>query len=54
MNYRALLPDLFAICMMVFGISLLVFPAMRVTGTVALVLGLTYWLLMAALKWLRL
>ena len=50
MNRRPFTPDLFAVGMMGLGLVLLVFPAMRVAGLVALIASAAYWLVMGALR----
>ena len=50
MNSRAPKVSPFAVGLIAFGLFLMIFPAMRVAGVVSVVLGMTYWLFMAALK----
>jgi hypothetical protein len=53
MNCRRFAPDTFAVGLMVVGAVLLVFPSLRVAGALAVLLAVTYWLLMAALRLVR-
>ena len=50
MKRRSFAPDPFAIGMFLFGLLLLIFPAMRVAGLIALVCAVLYWLVMGLLK----
>jgi hypothetical protein len=50
MKRRSFAPDPFAMGMFLFGLLLLILPAMRVAGLVALVCDVLYWLVMGLLK----
>ena len=53
MSKQPLAPDGFAVGLLLLGVVLLLFPAMRVAGVVALGLAVSYWVLMSLLKSLR-
>jgi hypothetical protein len=50
MKRRPFAPDTFAVVLLALGAVLMVFPSLRVAGTLAVVLAVIYWLLMAALR----
>ena len=50
MSRRPFTPDFFTFGIMALGVVLLLFPAMRVSGLVALIGGVAYWLVMGALR----
>ena len=50
MKGRAPTVSPFALGLLALGLFLMIFPAMRVAGIISLILGVSYWLLMAALK----
>ena len=45
MAFRSLKPGAFPVALLALGLVLMVFPSLRVAGTIALLLELTYWLL---------
>jgi hypothetical protein len=50
---RLITADSLALAMLVFGVLLLIFPAMRVPGLMALVAAAAYWLTMSVLSFAR-
>jgi hypothetical protein len=53
MSKRAFVPDDFALGLLVIGLAVLVLPALRVTGVIAMALAVLYWLVMGLFVTLR-
>jgi hypothetical protein len=53
MKRNSFAPDAYALGLAVFGLVLLVFPSLRVAGSISIILALVYSLLIAVLRLVR-